>query len=104
MKITSRKTAKAVKVKLTGEMTIYHAAEIKDPLLEKVSKAAKDIEMDLSKVKEIDSSGFQLLVLAAKEAEQAGKKLTVTAHSEATENLFGVYRMEGFFGAGTDAA
>ena len=48
----------AARVALSGELSIYSAAEIKSALAEAMGKAS-EIEVDLSGVTEIDSAGLQ---------------------------------------------
>lgn len=52
------------KISLEGELIIEHAEEVKELLLASMDKIgdAKSVTLDLGKVKEIDSSGFQLLL------------------------------------------
>jgi len=59
------------------DMTIYHAAELKPLLLGAVRESAQPV-LDLSGVAELDSAGVQLLYLALREAQSAGRELRVT--------------------------
>ena len=52
----------AARVVLSGELTIYSAAEIKSALAEAMGKA-NEIEVDLSGVTEIDTAGLQLMLI-----------------------------------------
>ena len=69
--------------RVTGEMTIYYAAEMKGELLPCIDRGA-EVEIDLSEVSEMDTAGFQLLLLAKREAAKAGKSFRRGAHSPAT--------------------
>ena len=57
-------------------MTIYTAAALKAPMLVDVRQAEAP-EFDLSGVTEIDSAGLQLLLLARREAANAGLTLRI---------------------------
>ena len=66
---------------LVDDLTIYNALEQKGMLLDAL-QASDDIELDLSQVNEIDTAGLQLLILLKKEAQRAGKRVTIVAHSQ----------------------
>jgi anti-anti-sigma factor len=51
---------------IDGGMTIYQAAELKMLLLSKLNKVSK-LEIDLSAVSEIDTTGLQLLLALKRE-------------------------------------
>ncbi len=78
-------------------LTIYSANETKGRLLDAV-RACKTLELDLSRVGEMDTAGFQLLVLAKREAQQLGRSLRIVAHSPAVLEVIEFYNMVAFFG------
>lgn len=80
-----------------GEITIYSAMENKANLLE-LLQVSDAVTIDLSKVCEIDTAGLQLLILAKREAEQAGKKLQLSGHSDAVLDAFELCNLSTFFG------
>lgn len=80
-----------------GEMTIYHAADLKPALLAALSQS-DEIELDLSSVSELDTSGVQLLMLLKREAVAAGKALTLSRHSPAVLEVFELLGLSGWFG------
>jgi anti-anti-sigma factor len=84
-------------VRVTGEMTIYHAAEMTRELLPCLNRG-KEVEIDLSEVSEIDTAGFQLLLLAKREAAKVGKPLRLVAHSPATLEVLDLFNMASYFG------
>ncbi len=53
----------AARVALSGEMTIYNAAQIKATLAEAMRDAA-EVEVDLSAIADIDTAGLQLMLIA----------------------------------------
>lgn len=61
-----------VTVEWSGSAGIENAQSLKDSLL-KVLKKASHIELDLSKVEEIDITGIQIIMAARKEALQQQK-------------------------------
>lgn len=82
---------------LSGELTIYGAADLKGRLLEALAAAA-ELEVNLSRVTEIDTAAVQLLMLAKREARAAGKDLRLTAHSAASTEALDLLQLGGYFG------
>ena len=66
---------------LTEDLNIYHALEQKNALLAALA-GTDDLELDLMHVGEIDTAGLQLLILLKKEAQRAGKTISIVAHSQ----------------------
>jgi anti-anti-sigma factor len=83
--------------RVTGEMTIYQAMEMKGELLPCLDCGA-EVEIDLSEVSEMDIAGFQLLLLAKREAANAGKSLRLVAHSPVTLEVLDLLNMASYFG------
>lgn len=71
---------------LSEDMTIYHALDQKSTLLEALA-VNDELELDLLQVGEIDTAGLQLLILLKKEAQNAGKRVSIVAHSQAVRNV-----------------
>jgi anti-sigma B factor antagonist len=69
-------------LRIAGEMTIYTAADLKGQIVTALNEADA-LEIDLSEVSEIDTSGLQLLLLVKREAAQHGKSATLVGHSHA---------------------
>ena len=67
---------------LSQDLTIYHALEQKSVLLDALA-TSDALELDLLHVGEIDTAGLQLLILLKKEAQKAGKQVSIVAHSQA---------------------
>lgn len=78
-------------------MTIYNASELKPRLLAAL-EAASVLELDLSHVGELDTAGFQLLVLAKNESQRLGRTLRIVSHSPAVREVIDFYNMAAFFG------
>jgi anti-anti-sigma factor len=94
---TQTTTDGAVHLILDGPMTIYTAGEIKAQLLDGIGNAAI-VELDLSHVGEMDTAGFQLLVMAKREAQRLDRTLHIVAHSPAVREVIDFYNMDAFFG------
>jgi len=87
----------AMRLTVDGDLTIYHAAEIKQGLIEGI-RAGKVLELDLSHVGEMDTAGFQLLALAKRESQKLGHALRIVGHSPAVREVIEFFNMVAFFG------
>jgi len=67
---------------LTEDLTIYHALDQKNTLLDALA-TSDELELDLLPVSEMDTAGLQLLILLKKEAQRSGKRVSIVAHSQA---------------------
>jgi len=85
------------KAVVEGSMTIYEAAADK-PLLLSAVATAKETEIDLSSVDEMDTAGVQLLILVKRESLKAGKVLRLTGHSPASLDVLERYNLGAYFG------
>jgi anti-sigma B factor antagonist len=97
MELSSEHHENRLRLHAAGEMTIYSAAELKPALLEALGQS-DEIEIDLSGVSELDTSGVQLLMLVKREAVAAGKGLTLSGHSPAVLEVFELLGLGGWFG------
>ena len=71
---------------LVNDLTIVHAQEQKNTLLDALNTAT-DLELDLSQVNAVDTAGLQLLILLKKEALRVGKRVAIVAHSQPVSSL-----------------
>jgi len=79
-------------------MTIYRAAELKDRLLDALAQCDAVLEVELSRVTEIDTAGLQLLMLIKREASSSGRELRLLAHSRPVVAALELLNLAGFFG------
>lgn len=92
LKIVRQKTDNnGLHFKLTGEMTIYSAAKLKD-LMTRELKSCSGITMDLAEVDEADTSGFQLLLFLKREADMLGKNFKITEAGSRLKSIFTLYK------------
>jgi len=82
---------------ITEDLTIYHALEQKQFLLDALS-ATSDLELNLAQVDKMDTAGLQLLVLLKKEAQRADKRVRIVAHSQAVSSVIDFCNMAAEFG------
>ena len=94
---TQTTTDGAAHLILDGAMTIYNAADIKHRLLDALG-TAPTLELDLSHVTEVDTAGFQLLVMVKRESQRTQRTLRIVAHSPAVQEVIEFFNMGAFFG------
>lgn len=74
------------RIAVEGELTIFTAAELRQQLLDALD-IEPGIEIDLSKVCDMDSAGIQLIVATKNEATLRNKYLHFTGHSPAVSQV-----------------
>jgi anti-sigma B factor antagonist len=67
-------------LRIESDLTIYTVVEWKETLLSALERSSA-LSIDLSAVRELDTAGLQLLLLAGREAQRAGKSITLVAPS-----------------------
>ena len=72
-------------LKPEGNLTIYEAGRLKELLMESF-QGSDVLEIDLSEVKECDTSGLQVLCSAKKTADKEGKKVTLEGISKSVKD------------------
>ena len=82
---------------ITEDLTIYHALEQKQLLLDTLTSSS-ELELNLAQVSEMDTAGLQLLVLLKMEAQRAGKCVRIVAHSQAVSSVIDFCNMATEFG------
>jgi anti-sigma B factor antagonist len=86
------------RLSIEGELTVERAVELKEALVVRLSEQAR-LEIDLSKVTELDTAGVQLLLLAKQTAEALGKELLLVEHSPAVREVFALLSLANHFDA-----
>ena len=98
MDFVSNTTAEgAIRLALEGDLTIYHADEIRQRLIDIIQGESR-LDLDLSQVMDIDSAGLQVLLLAKREALATGKEMRIVAHSPAVQELLDFLNVAAYFG------
>lgn len=87
----------ANRLAIAEDLTIYQALELKQRLTSALAESAL-LELDLSQVAEIDTSGLQLLILAKREAARLDKDMRIVAHSPSVRQTIDLCNLGAFFG------
>lgn len=90
--------APAQVLRIEGEMTIYRAVEL-GSAIRRTFETGGDVELDLSEVSELDSSGVQLLIAAQQRARAAQRELRLVGHSPAVLEVFETLGLAALLGA-----
>lgn len=88
----------------SGDMTIYHAAVMKDALLAEASDVKSDLSLDLANVTELDTCGVQMILVLRRHAQAAGHDLTIAATSPAVREVLALCGLETLCGTKPEAA
>lgn len=97
MQNTSENTGDSCQLRIEGEMTVFTALDVKERLLGSLT-GCRQVDVDLSRVSEMDSTGLQLMILAKREAGAMGKEIRFVAHSPAVVDVLEMCKMTGYFG------
>lgn len=87
-------------IRVIGEMTVYTASQIKQPLVDAIADGSANVRLDLSGVTEFDTAGVQLLLMIYRELHASGRILELGPESETVHE---VLRLCGVLGRRMDA-
>lgn len=97
MTISAKKKKGMTILHIEGDMTIRNAAALKKELMKHIEKPCER-EIDLSEVREMDTTGVQLLILAKREATRHNTPLRLIGHSPAVFEAIDTYNLAAYFG------
>lgn len=97
IKIYAKDKGDHILLKFAGELNIYTTKPVKEQIIKSLSKTAQ-LVINLSKIGEFDSAGFQLLLMAKREAQKIKKKLRLISHSASVLSVLDIYGAVGLFG------
>ena len=82
---------------IEDELTIFTATRQKAALLSFLH-SGDPLEINLSKIEEMDTAGLQLLILIKREAARLGKSLSFVMHSQVVLEILELANLTGAFG------
>lgn len=94
LSITTTPASEAMLVRVTGEVDVSNASELRDAVDAAIAEGALAVEVDLSGVAYIDSTGIGVLVGASRRAEEAGCKLSVANPQPNVRRVLGLLGVE----------
>ncbi len=95
LSIQSAGDVQSAKVLVSGEVDVSNADELRSALDAALADAAGELNVDLSEVPYIDSTGIGVLVGAAHRASDAGKKLVVANPQKNVARVLGLLGVAG---------
>jgi anti-sigma B factor antagonist len=98
MKLSAKETNGVIVITLEGSvMGGPDAAELNNELHKLVDKKKKNIVLDLSTVKNMNSSGLSMMISAMTMLKNAGGKLKIASASEKIQNLLSITKLASVF-------
>ena len=92
-----KKKKSVTRIDILGDLNIFNAAEQRERLLDAL-EVSSEVEVDLSHVTEIDTTGIQLMIAAKYEAAARNKPLRFTGHSPEVVDILDLCDLAGHFG------
>ncbi len=96
MTVSTEKVNGLCKMRIEGEMTIFNAVDLKKDLMDSLNECS-EMEMDLSQVNEMDTTGLQLLILTKRESAALNKGFKIMSCSPATMNVLELFNLKEYF-------
>ena len=93
----AKTTEKVLPISIEGDLTIFRVGELGKSILPAIS-LSQEVEIDLSRISDIDAAGLQLLISAKIEAQNQNKTLRLSGHSVAVTDAIDLCGLSGFFG------
>ena len=99
MSVTIEKTTSgdAIRIAVRGEVDLYSSPQLRTALLDAVPAAGSGVEVDLSGVDYIDSSGVATLVEGLKSARENNKKFILVEPSASVRQVLELARLDSIF-------
>ena len=94
LKITRRPEEDTIALAVSGEVDVSNAAELRSVLDEILDCAASVVEVDLSEVPYIDSTGIGVFVGAAHRAKDAEKRIAVVRPQHNVMRVLGLLGLQ----------
>lgn len=88
MSISRKKNKDTTTLAISGELTIYTVAQVKQDFFTEYEALTDKVALDLESVSEIDTAGVQLLLFARKILNELDKKLFVIKTNEVVDDIF----------------
>lgn len=97
IKISGSKKKTHYLLKISGAVNIYTVAPIKNHIFDILNNSSK-LVINLAEVSEIDSAGFQILLMVKREGHSSKKKTKFISHSISILGALDIFGAVGLFG------
>jgi len=99
---TPKEKGAPTRLRIYGELVIQGIAEMRPELLRTLDAIPKgtSIEVDLSEVESVDTTGVQLIVAMLRHVHSRGDMIEITHHSPSTFNATEVFGLQDVIGLG----
>jgi len=98
MDIQRKTTAKQTTLKLSGDLTIYQAAEAKSRMLDNAKGLDRKVLLNMEGIESLDSAGVQLLLMLKKVVSQNSGELNIVGISESAARVLQILSCAASFG------
>ena len=88
--IINKLNSNNISISFVGEMTIYNIEEIRNCIVKYFNKY-NEIDIEMSRITQMDTSGFQLILAVKKQAENNGKIVKLLNPSDEVKRIFSLY-------------
>ena len=93
MDVTRKQNKSGLSLRISGEATIYEAANLHAQLLNDNAGFNKTVQLNLEQVSELDTAGVQLLLMLQREISQLGGTLKLQASNEYVDQVLNVFHL-----------
>lgn len=94
----SRKTSKdTTALAISGELTIYTVAQVKDEFLSEPLPSTAKVNLDLHQLAELDTAGVQLLLFINKLISEASIEVAIGKTNELVDAVFALLDIHSHF-------
>lgn len=97
MQVQQERIDGVLQLRLLGDCSIYHAAELRGVLLDALA-SAEHLDLNLAGVSEFDTAGLQVLMAAKAQAQAQGRRLELSQHSAAVLALIELFELASWLG------
>ena len=97
MKVESEVRGDVTVIRVEGDVDLYSSPELRTAVLEAVPRASAGVEVDLSRVSYMDSSGVATLVEGLRAANEHEVRFTLSEPSEAVMKVLELARLDSVF-------
>lgn len=100
MSVERKKSKETTTLTISGDLTIYSVAQLKDEILNDLENLEQQVALDLQSVSEIDTAGIQLLLFTQKHFLKHQKHLYLAKSNEVVDSVLTTFDLQAAFAKG----